>query len=119
MNTTLIKRQSTMYHGPLPNCHGGNGALDYTVVLDGKDLPGRRLNFLHDDFLEPGVTIGEDTHEDDEEYYYIVAGHGTMILDGERIGVGPGDVTAVFPGGSHSLENTSDETMHIIVISAR
>jgi mannose-6-phosphate isomerase-like protein (cupin superfamily) len=42
-----------------------------------------------------------------------------MILDGERFNVGPGDVTAVFPGGSHSLENTGDETMHMIVISVR
>ena len=117
MNTTLIKKQPEMYHGPLPNCHGGIGALEYTVVLDGKDLPGRRLNFLHDDILVPGVTIGEHTHEDDEEDYYVLAGHGVMMLDGRRFDVAPGDITAVYPGGSHSVANTGDEDMHIIVVS--
>ena len=117
MRTTLLKRQSTMVREPLPNCHDGIGALDYTVVLDGEDLPGRHLRFLHDDILEPGVTMGEHTHDGDEEYYYVLAGHGTIVLGGTRYDIGPGDVTAVFPGGSHSLENTGDEDLHIIVVS--
>jgi oxalate decarboxylase/phosphoglucose isomerase-like protein (cupin superfamily) len=115
--TTLIKRRSTMPRDPLPECHGGEGALDWTTVLDGRDLAGRRLNFIHDDVLAPGVTIGVHTHTDDEEYYYVVSGHGVMILDGERHEIGPGDITAVYPGGEHGLENSSEGDLRIIVIS--
>jgi oxalate decarboxylase/phosphoglucose isomerase-like protein (cupin superfamily) len=115
-NTTLLKRHDTMYNGPLLNCHDGAGALDFTVVLQGADLPGRRLKFIHDDILAPGVTIGLHTHDDDEEYYYILEGHGVMALDGERFEVNAGDIAAVYPGGEHGLENNSDIDLHMIVV---
>jgi mannose-6-phosphate isomerase-like protein (cupin superfamily) len=55
----------------------------------------------------------------DEEYYYIVSGEGTMTLDGESMKVTGGDITAVYPGGMHALENTGTEDLRIIVISVR
>jgi mannose-6-phosphate isomerase-like protein (cupin superfamily) len=114
--TTYLKRHDAMHTGPLPNCHDGEGALDYTVVLDGSDAPGRHLKFMHDDVLAPGVTIGLHTHVDDEEYYYILEGRGVMTLDGERFEVQTGDITAVYPGGEHGLENTSDADLRMIVV---
>ena len=115
--TTTIKRRAQMHQGPLPECHGGQGALDWTSVLAGEDLQGKHLRFFHDDVLAPGVSIGVHRHEDDEEYYYIVSGSGTMTLDGERFPVEAGDITAVYPGGEHGLENDGDEDLRIIVIS--
>ena len=115
--TTLIKRRDDMQREPLPECHGGTGALDWTTVLDGRDLRGRHLNFIHDDVLAPGVSIGVHRHEHDEEYYYVLSGRGVMTLDGERFEVKAGDITAVYPGGEHGLENSADEDMRIVVIS--
>jgi len=117
--TTLLKRYAEMHRAPLPNCHDGSGVLDFTAVLDGLDLLGRRLAFLHDDILDPGVSIGEHHHDHDEEYYYIISGQGTMQLDGVRHAVGPGDVSAVFPGGRHGLENTGDQPLRILVVGLR
>ena len=77
-------------------CHGGIGAVEWTEVLSGPAVKGRRLNFLHDDTLKPGVSIGVHGHSKDEEYYYILSGHGIMILDDEEHEVGPGDIAAVF-----------------------
>lgn len=114
--TTLLKRQNQMHRGPLPACHDGAGALDFTVVLSDDDLEGRHLKFIHDDVLAPGVSIGVHTHADDEEYYYIVEGEGTMTLDGETFAVRAGDIAAVFPGGQHGLANTSDADLRIIVV---
>ena len=45
-----------------------------------RDLPERRLRFVHDDVLKPGVSIGTHTHSEDEEYYYIISGSGMMHL---------------------------------------
>jgi uncharacterized cupin superfamily protein len=115
--TTLIKRCADMQREPLSECHGGTGALDWTTVLAGDDVRGCHLNYIHDDVLPPGVSIGAHRHTGDEEYYYIVAGQGVMTLDGERIDVQAGDITAVYPGGQHGLENTSAGDMRIIVIS--
>ena len=114
--TTLLKRHDAMHRGPLPHCHDGDGALDFTVVLGDDDLAGRHLKFIHDDILAPGVTIGVHTHTDDEEYYYIVEGEGTMTLDGETYAIRAGDIAAVFPGGEHGLANTSDADLRIVVI---
>ena len=41
-----------------------------------------------------------------------------MTLDGERFEVEAGDITAVYPGGTHGLENNSDEDLRILVVSA-
>jgi quercetin dioxygenase-like cupin family protein len=117
--TTLLKKREEMVREPLENCHDGVGALDWTIVLDHNDLKGRVLNFIHDDILPPGVSIGYHKHSGDEEYYYIVSGEGTMTLDGESMKVTGGDITAVYPGGMHALENTGTEDLRIIVISVR
>jgi uncharacterized cupin superfamily protein len=113
--TTLLKRREEMPRRPLPHCHGGAGALDFTAMLEGGELRGRHLRFLHDDTLAPGVSIGVHDHAH-EEYYVILSGEGHMTLDGTRFPVRAGDVTAVYPGGSHGLENTSDDDLRILVI---
>lgn len=116
MTTTLHKRRGDMPRKPLEKCHGGQGALDWTNVLAGDDLQGKRLKFIHDDVLSPGVSIGLHQHHDDEEYYIILEGSGVMTLDDRRVEVNAGDVTAVFPGGRHALENTGDQPMRILVV---
>ena len=108
-----------MHHAPLPNCHDGMGDLDFIEVLGEKETAQSSLNFMHDDILAPGVTIGEHMHHEDVEYYYILSGSGVMILDGVRHPVGPGDIAAVFPGGTHGLENTGKGDLRIIVISVQ
>jgi oxalate decarboxylase/phosphoglucose isomerase-like protein (cupin superfamily) len=115
--TTMLIRNADMHYGPLEHCHGGEGALDFTSVLDRQTAGSPHVNFLHHDILSPGVSIGVHTHEDDTEYYYIIDGRGTMTLDGETHRVEAGDITAVFPGGSHGLVNDSDRPLRIIVLS--
>jgi uncharacterized cupin superfamily protein len=117
--TTFLKKRNEMLCQPLENCHDGKGALDWVEVLDHNDLKERGLNFVHDDILPPGVSIGNHKHTRDEEYYYIVSGKGIMTLDDQRIEVSGGDMTAVYPGGMHGLENTGSEDLRIIVISAK
>ena len=113
--TTLLKRRDQMQRQPLERCHDGKGSLDFVNVLGGVEIAGRALRFLHADVLAPGVSIGAHRH-DHEEYYYILSGRGTITLDGQQVAVGPGDVTAVYPGGSHGLENTGTEDMRVIVV---
>jgi uncharacterized RmlC-like cupin family protein len=115
--TTLLKKRVSMERKPLAACHDGHGALDWINVVEKKEAGSRKLNFLHDDILKPGVSIGEHRHEHDEEYYYFLSGRGTMMLDGTRCQVEAGDLAAVFPGGTHGLVNDGDEDMRIIVFS--
>lgn len=117
MQTTFLKRKAEMPSKSLDRCHDGNGAIDWIGVLDGESPGGERLRFIHDDVLRPGTSIGVHRHTNDQEYYYIVSGCGIMTLDEREYEVAAGDVTAVFPGGSHGLENRSDGEIRVIVIS--
>jgi len=116
-NTVLMKRRQQMPQKPLEECHGGKGAVEWIGLLGMEDLKCRRMRFIHDDILPPGVSIGVHKHTEDEEYCYIVSGSGTMTLDEQRVEVVAGDITAVFPGGIHGLENTGTADLRVIVIS--
>ncbi|MDY6836361.1 MAG: cupin domain-containing protein [Thermodesulfobacteriota bacterium] len=115
--TSFLKRARDMRQAPLARCHDGEGELQWTEVLDCSSDTTRRLNFFHDDVLKPGVSVGVHHHQNDEEYYYIISGKGIMTLDGEEFEVGPGDIAAVYPGGSHGLRNHADDDLRILVVS--
>ena len=113
--TTLLRKASDITPAPNVECHGGTGSLVWSDVLNASFLEGRRLKFLHDNILKPGVSIGVHEHKDDEEYYYIISGRGIMTLDGQEHEVETGDIAAVFSGGSHGLANAFNEDLRIVV----
>lgn len=114
--TSFIKKRDEMLHEPFPECHGGKGALDWTQVLDNRQDQNKHLAFIHHNIIPPGASIGIHHHEQGEEYYYIISGKGIMTLDNEQFEVEKGDLTAVFKGGSHGLENNTSGDLSIIVI---
>ncbi len=117
MNTTILKKNTSIKTEKLENCHDGSGSLEFKCLIDTTELPsGSLLKYVHDDILSPNTSIGHHTHHDREEYYYILSGHGTMVLDGEQHEVSAGDFTGVFPGGSHALINNGKEELRIMVI---
>lgn len=72
---------------------------------------------MHDDPIEPGSTIGEHTHIDSEEVYFLISGIGVMIMDGKQSPFLPGDVSLVKVGHSHGLMNTGNDVMRLIVFA--
>ncbi len=110
----MLRRQSDMKLGVLADCHDGRGNVHCRTVL-GRDDSGLGVRFMHDDVIEPGASIGEHRHQHDEEVYFVVEGRGTMLLDGQRFPIGPGDVSVVRPGHSHGLVNSPDSPMRLIV----
>ena len=51
-------------------------------------------------------------HHNEEEWIYILSGHGTLALDGIDHAISAGDFAAFPPlGASHKLTNTGDETL--------
>jgi len=66
--------------------------------------------------LPPGASIGLHRHRDDEEEFYLVLeGTGTMRCDGEEFPVRPGELVRNPPGGAHTLRNTGDVPLRIFV----
>ena len=110
----MIRTVDEMQSSNITDCHGGKGDLQCRLVLGGEDCESD-VSFMHDDVLEPGAEIGEHTHEGTEEIYFIVEGHGTMIVDGDERPAGPGNVSICHSGHSHGIRNSEHGQMRLIV----
>jgi mannose-6-phosphate isomerase-like protein (cupin superfamily) len=95
--------------------HGGNGCIDFVRVASADDLDGA-CNFIDQAVLDPGVSIGRHRHgAEEEEFYLVLSGHGTMWRDGDTFSVRAGDLIRNRPSGEHGLENTGDEPLRLFV----
>jgi mannose-6-phosphate isomerase-like protein (cupin superfamily) len=114
----MFRKRKDMEQKTLFNCHDGVGDVLCTYLLRAGDSQSG-IRFVHDDIIQPGSSIGEHEHIGEEELYYILEGHGTMILDGEPLPIGPGDVSLVRSGHTHGLINTGDHDMRLLVLCVK
>ena len=76
------------------------------VTKDGSEI----REYLHtgrQSLAEASLASGQATqrhyHRASEEIYLIVEGEGSLEVDGETRGVGPGDAVLIAPGAWHQL----------------
>jgi len=85
------------------------------MILDRRVL--QELGFLAIARLEPGKEIS--SHVDPmEEIYMVMSGTGLMRVGDEEKQVGPGDATWLPKGLPHSLVNTGQENLVILVVAS-
>ena len=58
-------------------------------------------------------------HQQNEELYLFLSGSGEMLLDGQRIPVGPGTLVKVDPPVSRSWRNTGSEPLIYLVTQTK
>jgi mannose-6-phosphate isomerase-like protein (cupin superfamily) len=56
--------------------------------------------------LRPGEEIGEEVHEDRDQFFRIEDGAGTVVIDGARHAVEDDDAIVVPAGARHNVINT-------------
>jgi mannose-6-phosphate isomerase-like protein (cupin superfamily) len=92
--------------------HGGAIAQ---MILDRRIL--KEIGFLAIANLAKGKTI--ESHTDPmEEIYFVLSGEGEMSVDEETRQVRPGDATWIPAGSAHSLTNTSEQDLLILVVAS-
>jgi mannose-6-phosphate isomerase-like protein (cupin superfamily) len=92
--------------------HGGAIAQ---MILDRRIL--REIGFLAIANLAKGKTI--ESHRDPmEEIYFVLSGEGDMSVDEETRHVTLGDATWIPAGSSHSLTNSSEQDLLILVVAS-
>ena len=57
--------------------------------------------------LKPGEEIGEETHEDVDQFFRFEEGEGKVIIDGAEHRVRDGNAVIVPAGAKHNVINTS------------
>ena len=97
------------------NCDGGTGDLLHCELFSGKEFDAP-IHFFYYPTFPPGCSIGDHTHQNDQEIYILLSGTGIMTFDGEEVPVSAGSVTVNRPYGTHGLKNTGEEDMRVLVI---
>ena len=108
----IIKEQDTK-KGTNEKPRGGHGLIHGMEYLVG-DKISNKIKIVMANNLEVGAMIGEHSHTDDEEFYYIISGTGKVIDDGVEKIVGAGDLVYTASGHSHSLENTGKDMLKFL-----
>lgn len=65
--------------------------------------------------LEPGQMQKPHTHDDQDKFYYVVAGHGRFTLGDETQSAQAGDVVWSPAGLLHGVENDGDGRLTLLV----
>jgi mannose-6-phosphate isomerase-like protein (cupin superfamily) len=71
---------------------------------------------LAEETLPPGKSVTPHHHEVLEEVYYILSGTGVMTIGDERREVSAGDAIYIPRLQRHTLTNTGDEEMKLLLI---
>lgn len=65
--------------------------------------------------LEPGQTQQPHEHEDQDKFYYVVAGRGRFWLGDEQVTAGAGEVVWAPAGLTHGVTNEDDQRLTLLV----
>lgn len=57
--------------------------------------------------LKPGEDIGEEVHDNVDQFFRVEAGVGKIVMNGEEMEVRDGSAIVVPAGTKHNLHNTS------------
>lgn len=68
--------------------------------------------------LLPEEEIGMETHPDNDQILYFVAGSGKAIVNGEEHMFGAGDIVEVPAGAEHNFINTGSEDIKLFTVYA-
>jgi mannose-6-phosphate isomerase-like protein (cupin superfamily) len=71
---------------------------------------------LAEEVLPAGRSVTPHRHRQLEEVYYILSGRGMMTVGDEQREVCPGDAIYIPRGDRHTLENTGEEPMRLLLV---
>ena len=94
----------------------GNGEAEMHKILNSVDeLYGKGRMFNHM-ILASGRSIGQHTHEGDNEIFYFLKGTGLYNDNGTPVRVYPGYTAICKNGEMHSLVNDGEEPLELIAL---
>jgi mannose-6-phosphate isomerase-like protein (cupin superfamily) len=66
--------------------------------------------------LAPGEEIGEEVHEDRDQFFRFEEGEGVVIIDGKENAVKEDFAVIVPAGARHNVKNTTDEPLQFYTV---
>ncbi len=100
------------------NEHDGHGSILFRRLLERPDSRSP-IDFADYTVVHPGSEIGWHKHVGSEELYFIVAGTPLVRVNERQARLGPGSLSLVRDGGSHTLINDTQEDVSLLVVQMR
>ena len=66
--------------------------------------------------LEPGEEIGEEVHEDADQFFRVEKGKGEVWIDGSRTKIKGDDAIVVPAGARHNVVNTGHKPLKLYTL---
>lgn len=85
---------------------GGQGSVTAHKLLD--LFPGSAIKSVGIVRLEPGASVGEHSHQGDEDFYYCISGRGIVVDNGVEYPFTPGSLQITRDGESQAIRNTGE-----------
>lgn len=111
----MIKREQDRFTEYKEQMRGGKGTVELSHLFSKGEFKGK-ARLCAQITLNPGCSIGEHTHDNEDEIYFFISGHGQVNDNGEIVQVGPGDSVLTGDGGFHSVENTGDQPLVLLAV---
>ncbi len=68
--------------------------------------------------VQPGEDIGEETHEDRDQFFRVEKGKGEVWIDGHRSPIKSDDAIVVPAGARHNIVNTGEKPLRLYTLYA-
>ena len=68
--------------------------------------------------IQPGHEIGDEVHDDRDQFFRVEKGAGEVWIDGNRSKVEGDDAIIVPAGARHNIVNTGDEPLRLYTLYA-
>jgi mannose-6-phosphate isomerase-like protein (cupin superfamily) len=68
--------------------------------------------------IEPGGDIGEEVHDDRDQFFRIEKGKGEVVIDGHRSAIKSDDAVIVPAGARHNVINTGEKPLQLYTLYA-
>jgi len=68
--------------------------------------------------IQPGEEIGEETHDDRDQFFRVEKGKGEVWIDGNRSKIKSDDAIVVPAGARHNIVNTGEKPLRLYTLYA-
>jgi len=66
--------------------------------------------------LEPGEEIGEEVHEENDQFFRVESGEGEVLIDGHLTRIGAASAIVVPAGARHNVRNTGSRALKLYTL---